>query len=56
MWFEAGLGAVRERELPRCPVGVGKLELDSVDPVDAIDEEDQDEDECDLHSVLEFRY
>lgn len=42
--------------LPRCLVCVGKLELDSVDAVDAVNEEDQDEDKCNLHPVLEFRY
>src|SRR4051812_11442823 len=34
----------------------GKLELDSIHPIDAIDEENEDEDECDLQSVLYFRH
>ena len=33
-------------------VGLGELDLDSVDAVYAVDEEDQDEDERDLHAIL----
>jgi hypothetical protein len=35
-------------------VGLGELDLDSVDAVYAVDEENQDKDECDLHSILYF--
>jgi len=35
-------------------VGLGELDLDSIDAVHAIDEEDKDEDEGNLHSILDF--
>jgi hypothetical protein len=35
-------------------VGLGELDLDSVDAVYAVDEEDEDEDEGYLHPVLDF--
>jgi hypothetical protein len=37
-------------------VGLGKLDLDSVDAIDAVNEEDQDEDKGYLHPVLYFRH
>jgi hypothetical protein len=33
-------------------VGLGELDLNSVDTVDAVNEKDQDEDKCYLHPVL----
>lgn len=33
-------------------VGLGELDLNSVDAIDAVNEEDQDEDKCYLHPVL----
>jgi hypothetical protein len=42
--------------LPLLLVGLGELDLYSVYAVYAIDEENQNEDKCDLHSILQFRY
>jgi hypothetical protein len=33
-------------------VGLSKLDLNSVDAIDAVNEEDQDEDKGNLHSIL----
>ena len=32
----------------------GELELDTIDTVDTVKKEDEDEDECDLHAILDF--
>jgi len=37
-------------------VRLGELNLNSVDAVHAVNEENQDEDECNLHSILQFCY
>lgn len=42
--------------VPLLLVGLGKLDLDAVDAVHTIDEEDQDEDERNLHPILDFCY
>jgi len=43
-------------EIPRGFVGLGELKLNSVDTIDTVNEQDQDEDEGDLHAVLDFCY
>lgn len=49
-------GSETGQNLPLLLVGLGELELDSVDAVYAVNEENQDEDKGNLHPILKFRY
>jgi hypothetical protein len=46
------VGVETSGSVPLLLVGLGKLDLDTIDAVYAVNEEDQNEDECNLHPIL----